>query len=126
MKIQSLRQLRDEMRAVARGAQPAPADAASPSFESAEALLRLLNPENRALLALIDSERPQSLADLARLSGRAESNLSRTLGKLEAMGVIRLIEGQGRAKVAELVVRKFVVEIDVRRPQDQIAVAVAT
>lgn len=122
MKVQSLRELRDEMRAVAQGRQAAPKDAASPSFESAEALLRLLNSENRALLALIDSAHPQSLAELAKLSGRAESNLSRTLSKLEAMGVVRLVEGPGRAKAVELVVRKLVVEIDVRRSDDQIAV----
>ena len=123
MKIQSLRELRDEMRAVAQGRQAVPKHAANPGFENAEALLRLLSPENRALLALIDSERPQSLADLAKLSGRAESNLSRTLGKLQAMGVIRLVEGRGRAKVAELVVRKLVVEIDVCKPHDQIDAA---
>lgn len=59
MKIQSLYSLRDEMHAVARGEKPAPDNAASPSFETAEALLRLLNPENRSLLALIDAHRPQ-------------------------------------------------------------------
>ena len=53
MKVQSLRELRDEMRAVAQGKQPAQKDAANPSFESAEALQlqRLQNSENRALLA---------------------------------------------------------------------------
>lgn len=57
MKIWSLHSLRDEMRAVARGEKTAPVDSASPSFESAETLLRLLNPENRSLLALIDAHR---------------------------------------------------------------------
>jgi len=41
MKVQSLRELRDEMRAVAQGEQPAQKDASSPSFESTEALQRL-------------------------------------------------------------------------------------
>jgi hypothetical protein len=34
-KIQTLKSLRDEMKAVARGERPAPADAAKPSFNSA-------------------------------------------------------------------------------------------
>jgi len=37
-KIQSLRALRDEMKAVARGERPAPADAGAPSFNSVEAV----------------------------------------------------------------------------------------
>ena len=36
--------------AVARGKQPAPNDAALPSFNSIDALVRLLTPENRELL----------------------------------------------------------------------------
>jgi predicted transcriptional regulator len=46
-KIQSMDDLEAEMRAVARGEKPAPADAARPSFESIAALMRLLTPENR-------------------------------------------------------------------------------
>ena len=52
-KIQSLRSLREEMKAVARGERPAPADAAKPSFNSIDALVRLLTPQNRQLLGII-------------------------------------------------------------------------
>jgi hypothetical protein len=65
-KIQSLRSLRDEMKAVARGSRPAPADAAKPSFDSVAAVIRLLTPENRRLLALIRDRKPQSVAELVR------------------------------------------------------------
>ncbi len=78
------------MRAVARGEIPAPADAAAPSVESAEALLRLLTPDNRGLLRLIRDARPQSVAELARLTHRATPNLLRTLAKLEAFGLIEI------------------------------------
>lgn len=37
-KVQSLRSLREEMKAVARGEQPAPADASKPSFKAIEAV----------------------------------------------------------------------------------------
>jgi predicted transcriptional regulator len=90
MKIQRMKQLEAEMRKVARGEITAPSDAAVPSFESAEALIRLLTPDNRRLLRTIRDAKPQSVAELARLTDRAESNLWRTLDKLEAFGLVEL------------------------------------
>ena len=72
MKVRSLKALEAEMRAVARGEAAAPADAHLPSVKSAEALLRLLTPENRSLLRTIRNSKPQSVAELARLTSRAE------------------------------------------------------
>ena len=88
-KVQSLRSLRDEMKTVARGERPAPADAAKASFNSVEAVVRLLTPENRELLAIIRDRKPQSVAELVQMSGRAQPNLTRTLAKMEAAGLRR-------------------------------------
>jgi hypothetical protein len=41
-KVQNLGSLHDEMKAVARGEKPAPTDAALPSFNSVDAVTRLL------------------------------------------------------------------------------------
>ena len=90
MKRQSLKELEAETRAVARGEIAAPTDAALPSVESAAALIRLLTPENRGLPRMIRDARPQSVAELARLTRRAEPNLLRTLGKLEAFGFVEM------------------------------------
>jgi predicted transcriptional regulator len=111
MKIQSTNDLIGEMRAVARGEIPAPADAALPSVESAGALLRLLTPDNRDLLRTIRDAKPQSIAELARLTNRAEPNLLRTLGKLEAFGLlaIRTID---RRRVPTVTVDTLRVEIN--------------
>ena len=68
MKIQPMKELFAEMRAVARGEIPAPPDAAEPSVESAEVLLRLLTVDNRRLLRTIRDAKPQSVAELARLT----------------------------------------------------------
>ncbi len=111
-RIQSLRALRDEMKAVARGQKPAPADAARPSFNSVEALVRLLTPENRRLLSLIRDRKPESMTELREWTGRAQPNLSRTLAKLEAAGLVAMKPGNGRRKVPEVKVRKITVEID--------------
>jgi predicted transcriptional regulator len=110
-KVQTLRSLREEMKAVARGERPAPPDAAKASFNSVQALVRLLTPENRQLLALIRDRRPRSVAELAELSGRAQPNLTRTLAKLEAAGFITMSTA-GRRKAPTVVVKKIVVEID--------------
>ena len=85
-KIQSLASLEEEMRAVARGERKVPADAAKPNFNSVDALIRLLTPENRQLLALIRDRKPGSVAELAQIAGRAQPNLTRTLAKLEPPG----------------------------------------
>jgi predicted transcriptional regulator len=121
-KIQRHKDLREQMKAVARGEKPAPVDAAKASFESAEVLLRLLTPENRDLLRIIRDERPRSVADLARLTKRAEPNLLRTLGKLEAFGLIEM-QTEGRRRVPVSRVRKLSVEIDLFSLNDRFEVA---
>ena len=121
-RIQSLRSLRDEMKAVARAEKPAPADAGKPSFNSVEALVRLLTPENRKLLALIRDHKPQSVAELGQLSGRAQPNLTRTLAKLEAAGFVTM-KLSGRRKAPSTTVKKIVVEIDPYGENDRLHVA---
>ena len=121
-KIQSLRSLRAEMQAVARGARPAPADAARPSFNSVEAVVRLLTPENRRLLAIIRDRKPESVAALAAMTGRAQPNLTRTLAKLKAAGLITM-EVVGRRKAPTAAVKTIVVEIDPYSNHDRLEVA---
>ncbi len=121
-KVQSLRSLRDEMKAVARGEKPAPDDAGKPSFNSIDALVRLLTPENRRLLALIRDHKPQSVAELVQLSGRAQPNLTRTLAKLEAAGFVTMTL-DGRRKAPSATIEKIVVEIDPYGDNDRLRVA---
>lgn len=121
-RLQSHTALRKEMKAVARGAKAAPAHAAVPSFNSVAALLRLLTPENRDLLAVIRSRRPQSIAELAKLTGRAAPNLTRTLGKLEAVGFVRLDTVEKR-KVPKTLVQTLRLRIDPFSMNDRLEVA---
>ena len=122
VRIQNLRSLRDEMKAVARGEKPAPADAALPSFNSVNALVRLLTPENRHLLALIRDHKPGSVAELTQLSGRAQPNLTRTLAKLEAAGFVTMTDN-GRRKMPQVAITKILVEIDPCSDNDSLRVA---
>jgi predicted transcriptional regulator len=111
VKIQSHAALKEQMKAVAAGKRSAPKDAGDPSFESVEALIRLLTPENRELLAIIRDKKPQSIAELAEMTGRKPPNVTRTLGKLEAIGFVRMKMVKHR-KVPIAAVRPFRISID--------------
>ncbi|MDP6708084.1 MAG: MarR family transcriptional regulator [Alphaproteobacteria bacterium] len=63
-------------------------------FTSVESFAKVLSERNRALLELIVESEPQSLSELAALSGRAKSNLSRTLKTMERYGLVRLKKGE--------------------------------
>jgi predicted transcriptional regulator len=119
MKIQTMKELFTEMKAVARGEIPVPADATEPSVESAEVLLRLLTPDNRGLLRTIRDEKPQSVAELARLTNRGEPNLLRTLAKLEAFGLVEM-QTVNRRRVPVTKLEKLHLEIDPYTMADRI------
>jgi hypothetical protein len=52
--------------------------------------------KNQALLALIAKTNPVSLTELPEKSGRAKSNLSRTLKTMERYGIVYFEKGDGR------------------------------
>jgi len=83
----------DEMKAftlrVARGEQSA-ADQPKVWFTSTESFAKVLSAGNRELLQIIADKEPSSLDELAHLTGRAKSNLSRTLKTMAGYGLIRL------------------------------------
>lgn len=110
IKVQSHASLKREMMAVAKGERPAPADAGGASFASVEALLSLLTPQNRDLLTLIRKVKPESIAELAVLTERTQSSLTRTLGKLEAAGFVHLPSVNGRKRPTA--VRSLRINID--------------
>ncbi len=110
-KIQSLASLRDQMKSVARGEVKAPRDASHASFNSVEAIARLLTTDNRKLLAIIRDAKPPSVAALAELSGRSQPNVTRTLNKLEATGFIAM-KTVGRRKAPKAIIGSVTVKID--------------
>ncbi len=81
--------------AIARGELKPGADEPKLWFTSIESLARVLSDKNRLLLDLIIEQQPKSLAELEILSGRAKSNLSRTLKSMERFGLVELLKGEG-------------------------------
>ncbi len=59
-------------------------------FSSLKSLSQVLSENNVRLLKLMEEHNPESLSDLAQLSGRQPSNLSRTLKTLERYGLVEL------------------------------------
>jgi predicted transcriptional regulator len=52
------------------------------------------------------------MAELAAQSGRAESNLNRTIKKLAKLGLVRLKRERGRLVKPELAIRSLRIELD--------------
>jgi predicted transcriptional regulator len=86
MKARTLRIARGEHR-VARGEPKV-------WFTSTESFAKVLSAGNRDLLRIIADKAPGSLDELAQITGRAKSNLSRTLKTMEGYGLVRLERGE--------------------------------
>lgn len=59
-------------------------------FTSMRSLAEVLSDSNLALLKAIEETSPQSMAELAQVTGRPPSNLSRTLKTMERYGLVSL------------------------------------
>lgn len=78
-------------------------------FSSMRSLAEVLSDDNRALLRLIREEKPESLNRLAEITGRAPSNLSRTLKVIDRYGLVEMQRDlrtvRPVVKVGEFVIR---------------------
>ncbi len=100
--IASLDQMRDRTIAIARGTHRRAPDEPKVWFRTIESLAKVLSEGNREVLAAIAAEHPQSIEELAKLTGRKKSNLSRTLRTMEGYGIVQLDRGP-RGRIAPLV-----------------------
>ena len=94
--IASLEQYKARTMAIVRGEFKPAAGDPKVWFTSLESFARILSDKNRALLALIAETEPESMNELAEKTGRARSNLSRTLRTMERYGLVRFVKGSGR------------------------------
>ena len=84
---------------VAKGKRTIKRDTPGVWFSSYESMFQVLNSRNIALLGMIRSRQPDSITQLAEISGRKLSNLSRTLKNFENAGLLTWEKaGQGRGK----------------------------
>jgi len=82
--------IRESTIAIARGEiKPKPSD---PKiwFTSMKSLAEVLSDDNRALLRVMAEIKPQTIAELAKATGRKPNNVSRTLKTMANYGIVDL------------------------------------
>lgn len=101
--IASYEEMKARTLAVARGERRVLREEPKVWFTSTESFAKVLSAGNRELLRVIAEHAPGSIDDLARLTGKAKSNLSRTLRTMEGYGLVRLERGE-RGRIAPRVI----------------------
>lgn len=109
--IASYEDFKDRTMAIARGQFKPAADAPKVWFTSMESFAKVLSDRNRELLALIAETNPSSMNELAEKTGRARSNLSRTLRTMERYGLVRFEKGVGRMQAPRVVYSDIVLDV---------------
>lgn len=97
--VASYEEMKARTMAVARGELRVRRNDPKVWFTSIESFAKVLSAGNRELLRVIGERSPGSLDELAQITGRAKSNLSRTLKTMEGYGLVNLEKGErGRVK----------------------------
>ncbi len=105
--IASFEEQREMVMAIATGEFVPPEDFPQVWFSSLESLAQVLSKKNQLLLHLIATAEPSSIQELADLSKRKVSNLSRTLKLLERYGFVRMEPKKGRRKAPRVTFAKL-------------------
>jgi predicted transcriptional regulator len=92
--IASYEEMKARTMAVARGKLRITRNEPKVWFTSTESFAKVLSAGNRDLLRVIAEQEPGSLDELARITGKAKSNLSRTLKTMAGYGLVRLDRGE--------------------------------
>ncbi|WP_418641066.1 transcriptional regulator [Sulfurimonas sp. ST-27] len=107
--IMSKKQYKQRTIKIAKGIYKPKKDEPKIWFESIKSLAQILSSENQELLQVILTNNPKSLKELESLTGRAKSNLSRTLKTLQRYGIVELHK-ENNALVPEVKATNFHVE----------------
>lgn len=97
--------------AIARGEVKRSPDSPRVWFTSVESFAKVLSHSNQALLRMIREREPHSLDELATLSKRKKSNLSRTLKTMESYGLVELQQGEKRRLVPKVLYEHIVLDV---------------
>ena len=96
--IMPYREMKARTIAIARGRYKPSPDEPKLWFTSLKSLASVLSEQNQALLQAIREHNPESIAELEQITGRAASNLTRTLHTLEHYGLVALEPAKSAAK----------------------------
>ena len=90
--IMSLGDYKKRTLAIARGEYKPKKGEPKVWFESLQSLAQVLSSENQKLLKTIEEQKPASLKELEKATGRKRSNLSRTLKTMSRYGIVELVK----------------------------------
>lgn len=111
----------EEMKArtmrIARGEEKPATDDPKVWFTSTESFAKVLSAGNRELLRVIAEQAPGSLEELAEITGRAKSNLSRTLKTMAGYGLVRMERGEGRKIAPKIVHDRVELALPLTKPR---------
>ena len=88
--IASQQKIRQRVLAIAKGEITSKPSDPKVWFTSMRSLAEVLSDENRAMLDVIRQTNPNSISELAQLTGRKQGNLSRTLKTMSRYGLVRM------------------------------------
>ncbi len=88
--IAPYKKIKEMTLAVARGKLKIARNDPKVWFSSIESLAQVLSTKNKVLLEIIAKKEPKNIKELAIISGRQKSNLSRTLKTLQQYGLVEL------------------------------------
>jgi predicted transcriptional regulator len=108
--IANYEEMKTRTMAVARGEQRVGPKEPKVWLASTESFAKVLSAGNRELLRVIAEQAPGSLDELSRITGKAKSNLSRTLKTMEGYGLVHLERGE-RGRITPKVIHDRV-ELD--------------
>jgi len=115
IRIAGYQQYKNRTMAIARGELKPGAGEPMVWFTSIESFARVLSDKNRELLSMIAETEPGSMTELAQKTGRARSNLSRTLRTMECDGLVRFVKGAGRQLAPRVHYSDIVLDMPLKR-----------
>jgi predicted transcriptional regulator len=117
--IASLDQFKDYTMAIVRGEHKRKSDDPKVWFSSIESFAKVLSDRNRELLRIIAETKPQSLNELAKRTGRAKSNLSRTLRTMERYNLVTFEKGKGGTLMPRTPYTDVVLDLSLRAKREK-------
>ncbi len=90
--------IRERIYAIAKGRYKPARGEPKVWFTSMRSVAEVLSDRNRALLRAIAEQEPESLQELAEITGRTPGNLSRTLKTLSGYGFVELRKTNGKLR----------------------------
>ncbi|MEN5300108.1 helix-turn-helix domain-containing protein [Brucella sp. TWI559] len=116
----------EEMKArtmrIARGEEKPKPDEPKVWFTSTESFAKVLSAGNRELLRIIAEQAPGSVEELSDITGRAKSNLSRTLKTMVGYGLIRM-ERSGRKLAPKVIHDRVALDLPLTERHAPLAIA---